>query len=326
MRLRPGLQRGAENGRSVTWAFVVSTLPPERRPGAEVNSRLVVPGDRELHARLERLVRGQRMIFVAGLPGTGKSLVIHQLAHLAAGAGRVVHLIQWDVARPMVEACVAGRRYPVADGVTHAIIRKAVGLWSRRAVARWDRQWLSPEHMLIGETPFIGNRLIELARPMADAAEPMLTAPWCRFVIAAPSAEVRRFLEGERARRARTPLHPREREDAPPPVLRDLWRQLVEVARALGIPVSVAGSSDDVPYDPEVYRRVYEAVLRHRTVEVLRLRNVLPTGALSAYDFAVPPHDLVPGKAEADASVREAEARYPDPVALARDLDRWWVV
>jgi len=115
-------------------------------------SRIVAPADPELHGCLERLARSSRMVFVAGLPGTGKSLIVHQLAHLAAGAGRIVHLLQWDVARPVFEASEAGRRYPIVDGVTHAMIRRAVGLWSRRAIAEWQRRCEGVEHLLIGET------------------------------------------------------------------------------------------------------------------------------------------------------------------------------
>jgi hypothetical protein len=283
--------------------------------------RLAVASDRELYAHLTRLALSRRMVLIAGLPGTGKSLMIHQITHLAVDAGREVHLLQWDVARPVVEASEAGRRYPVIDGVTHAVIRKAMGLWSRHVIARWEREWPAREHVLVGETPFVGNRLIELARPMSDAAEPMLAAPSCCFAIPVPSVGVRQFLEAERERRMAAPRHPREREDAPPGVLRDLWRQLVEAARALGIPVAVADA-----YDPDAYRRVYEALLRHRHVEVLSLQTVLPTAELSAYDFDVPRRDLVPSETEANDLVREVEARYPDPVALARDIDRWWIV
>lgn len=263
------------------------------------------------------------MVFVAGLPGTGKSLLIHQLAHLAAGAGRIIHLFQWDVVRPAFEASAAGRRYPMVDGVTHAVVRKAVGLWSRRALVAWDRRCPAPAHLLIGEAPFVGNRLIELARRMDDEAEPILAAPSCCFAIALPSPEVRRFLEAERDRRAARPVHPREREDAPPQVLQALWRELIGVAQALGIPVD---SREDAPYDPLVYRRVYETLLRHRHVDVVPLRTVLPTASLSVYDFAVPRAELVPREEEADAAVRDVEARYPDPAALARDVERWWVV
>jgi len=262
------------------------------------------------------------MIFVAGLPGTGKSLLIHQLAHLAAGAGRRVHLLQWDVARPVFEASEAARRYPIVGGVTHAMIRKAVGLWARRALVDWDRRCPGPEHLLVGETPLVGGRLIELARPVADDAEPILAAPSCRFVIPVPSAEVRRFLEAERDRRTARPVHPREREDAPPQVLRDLWRELIAVSRALRI--ATTSREADVPYDPSVYRRVYESVLRHRHVDVVELSTVLPTAALSVYDFAVECAELVPNVAEANAAVRDAEARHPDPAALDREIARWF--
>lgn len=287
-----------------------------------MNDRIVVTGDHELRARLERIAREPRIVFVAGLPGTGKSLLIHQLAHLAAGVGRRVHLLQWDVARPAFEASEAARRYPIVNGVTHAMIRKAVGLWARRALVEWDRQCSGPEHLLVGETPLVGGRLIELARPVADDAEPILSAPSCRFVIPVPSADVRRFLEAERDRRTARPVHPREREDAPPHVLRSLWRELVDVARALGIPV--ASPAAHAPYDPSVYRRVYEAVLRHRHVDVIDLETVLPTATLSVYDFAVECDELMPRAAEADAAVRDAEARHPDPAALAQEVARWW--
>ena len=278
---------------------------------------LVVQADR----RLEEQVRGlatQRMVFFAGIPGTGKSLLVHQLAHLARHAGRTVHLLQWDVARPVFEASPAGRRYPVADGVTHAVIRKAAGLWVRQAIVAWDERHPGPEHLLIGETPFVGARFVELACPVDDRAERLLKTPSCRFAIAVPSREVRRFLESERERRAARPLHPREREDAPPRVLRDLWRELSAVAAQIGI------SEPRDEYDPLVYRRVYETVLRHRNVDSVALDVILPTEQLSVYDFAVASPDLVPTEAEAGAFVAQAVRRYADPAVLEREIARWW--
>ena len=127
------------------------------------------------------------MVFVAGLPGTGKSLLVHQLVHVASGAGRRIHLLQWDVARPVFEASPAGQRYPLVDGVTHAVIRRAAGLWVRDALADWSERYPDPRHLLVGETPFVGNRFVELARPSGDRAEALLTSPSCRFVIATPS-------------------------------------------------------------------------------------------------------------------------------------------
>jgi hypothetical protein len=260
------------------------------------------------------------MIFAAGLPGTGKSLVIHQLAHLAAGAQREVHLLQWDVARPVFEASAAGRRYPMVDGVTHPVVRKAVGLWARRAVGAWARG-PTPGALLLGETPFVGSRLIELARPAEDDVEPVLRGEGCRFVIPVPSVEVRRFVEAERDRRAARPRNVREREDAPPHVLRGLWRELHAVAVRQGL-----AADADAPYDPDLYRRVYEGLLRHRHVEPLRLETVLATETLSVYDFDVPHVDVVPRGDEAETAVREIERQYPDADVLAREVERWWVV
>jgi hypothetical protein len=294
-------------------------------------ARLVVEADPQLAEAMRGLAQ-QRMVFFAGLPGTGKSLLVHQLTHLAASAGRSVHLLQWDVARPAFEASAAGRRYPLADGVTHPVIRKAAGLWARRALVAWDEHHPDPRHLLIGETPFVGNRFVELARRLDDPAEALLSAQSCRFVIAVPSREVRRFLEAERERRAASPLHPREREDAPPQVLRALWRDLHDVARGMAIakpePETPGGrgqsaSADGPPYDPVVYQRVYETVLRNRNVQALALSTILPTETLSVYDFAVAPPDLAPTEAEADELIRDVERRYPDAAALQREIARW---
>ena len=279
----------------------------------DLASRTVLGAAPALEAQLRDLA-SRRLVFFAGLPGTGKSLLVHQLAHLAAGAGRAVHLLQWDVARPVFEASPAGQRYPLNDGVTHPVIRKAAGLWVREALAAWDARHAGPDHVLIGETPFVGGRFIEVARPAEDRAEALLTSASCRFVIAVPSRDVRRFVEAERERRAADPRHPREREDAPPRVLRDVWRELARVA----------GRPGDDGYDPVVYRRVYETILRPRNVEIVSLDVILPIGGLSVYDFAAELPTLVPTEAEAGAFIASVEHRYPDHAALDREIDGWW--
>ncbi len=299
------------------------------------SSRLVLSSDRQLAQELSQLA-GQRLVFVAGLPGTGKSLLVHQLVHLAGRSGRRVHLLQWDVARLGFEASDAGLRYPQVDGVTHAVIRRAAGLWAREALVAWNERYRTPEHLLVGETPFVGNRFVELARRLDDRAEALLTAASCRFVIAVPSREVRRFIEAERERRSASPRHPREREDASPRVLRDLWRDLASIAHALarsapeteyagesGVSGRAVGDAP-VPYDPILYTRLYERVLRHRAVEVVAHDVVLPTETMSVYDFAVAPHDVVPTSAEAEAFVREVERRYRDLRVLDAEIARWW--
>jgi len=228
------------------------------------------------------------------------------------------------VARPAFEASPAGRRHPQADGVTRPVIRRAVGLWAREAIVRWNREHPGTEHLLVGETPFVGGRLIELARPLQDAAEGLLADASCRFALALPSAGVRRHLEAERGRRAEHPLHPREREDAPPHVLSALWREIAGVAGRLG--VAPPGDAARTPYDPVWYRSVYERILRHRRVDVVALDVILPAEALSPYDFAAPPPDLIPSEAEAERFVEDVERRYPAPAALDEEIARWWEV
>ncbi len=281
---------------------------------------LLAPGS-PLHTALTALATDARLVFVAGLPGTGKSLLIHQLVFLAHEIGRTVSLLQWDVARPVVESHPAARAFPARDGVTHGVVRMAVGRWARLAVARWAAR-SAPSALLIGETPLVGHRLVELARPMPDDAEPVLSDARTRFVISVPSRDLRRHLEAERGRRAARPLHPREREDAPPEVLRDLWRQLARVAEALGVPG--ADPSASAPYDPALYAAVYRHVLRRRHVAVLPMDAILPAEALSPYDFAVPVEDLRPAAEDVEPLLAAAAREWKDSVALDRALNEWY--
>jgi hypothetical protein len=265
------------------------------------------------------------MVFFAGLPGTGKSLLIHQLAHLGHAVGRDIHLLQWDVVRPIFEASAAGRRYPTFDGVTHIVVRKAVGAWARRALLAWHERHREAGHLLIGETPLIGHRLIELARRVDDATEPLLTAPSCQFVIPVPSRDVRRYLEHERERRIQQPTHNREREDAPPDVLRILWEELVDVAHALGFETPHVRDTPP-PYDPDLYVRVYRAVLTHRHAQDLRVETRFPNAAFSVYELDIPTRELVPLPDEPDRFIVGVERQYPDPQALQEEVTRWYHV
>ena len=124
-------------------------------------------------------------------------------------------------------------------------------------------------------------------------------------------------------RRAARPLNEREREDAPPDVLRELWRHLVSVAGPLGVEGGASSQEASPPYDPLVYQRVYERVLRHRRTEVVAMDEVLPT-TMSVYDFGVARRDVVPSAADAARCIHEVERQYPDLPVLQRDIDRWY--
>jgi hypothetical protein len=265
------------------------------------------------------------MVFFAGLPGTGKSLLIHQLAHLADAAGRPVHLLQWDVARPVFEASPAAARYPMVQGVTHVLIRKALGVWARHALAAWQRRYPDPRDILIGEAPLVGHRFIELARREEDAAEPLLAAPSCRFVIPVPSRDVRRFLESERERRISRPQHDREREDAAPHLLRELWEDVAAAAQALG-GGGVRRPPHPEPFDPALYAQVYRRLLAHRHAESLPVETVLPTAGVTVYTFTHPAHDVVPTPEEAAEVIQAVERAYPDLDRLRGETARWYIV
>ena len=284
---------------------------------------LVAAADPGLYAHLQRLASAQRCVFFTGLPGTGKSLLSHQLTHLAHALGRTVHMLQWDVARPVFESSTVGQRYPVVQGVTHGVIRKAAGLWARQAVAQWQQNYPGAEHLLIGETPCVGHRFIELTRRHADAAEPLLRE--ARFVVPVPSRAVRAFLEAERQRRSVTPLHQQEREDAPPQVLRELWRHLASIAPALGVGVTVPTLAAEVSYDPLLYQGVYQRLLMQRQTLVVPVDTILPTTTLSVYDFAVPRQEVVPTVAEVARFIGEVEQQYPDLNVLQQDIERWYL-
>jgi hypothetical protein len=277
--------------------------------------------DAPLYQSLMTLVHEKRWVFFAGLPGTGKSLWIHQLTHLAVAAGRSVHLLQWDAVRPVFEAHPAAQPYPMVDGVTHGVIRMAIGRWARQALVDWHQHHSAPQAMLIGEAPFIGHRLIELARVRDDAAEALLRQASCVFVIPVPAPQVRAYIVRERRRRAAAPVHEQEREDAPPHVLQALWEELARLAPALGVTLQVA--SGRVPYDPEVYQGVYRALLQHRRVDVLWCEALLPTTTFSVYNFTSARHAVTPSADEVQQYIQEVERDYPEEQALQHHIASW---
>ena len=257
-------------------------------------SKIILPKNSNIYAAFQKMVSQQRLVFLAGLPGTGKSLLLQQLAMMAQQAGRTVHLLQWDVTRGAFETVVNLQKYPEIDGVTHPTIRKAVGLWARDAVRRWANAYDS-NHMLIGELPLIGNRLIELTQPGTDAAEAVLSSPDSLFVIPTPSKTVRQVIENSRARTIANPRHEKESKDAPPNVLQLLWQQVTEI----GVQLKVAHvqRGNNVAYDPTVYTAVYQHLLQHRQNQTLAINIVLtPDG--SAYALQIKGTELVATPAE----------------------------
>ena len=273
--------------------------------------------------RLRELARTHRMLLIAGLPGVGKSLLLRELAEAAHGYGRAVYLLQWDVARRPFDTPALLARFPEVDGITHAVLRKAAGLWARDAVTDWAAQHEGDGALLAGETPLIGHRFVELARPSADTAEPVLVSDTTRFLVPVPTVEVRRAIEAARAATTASPRHERERADAVPGVLRVLWGQLLDAAAQLAAERG-EGPPVDVGYDPDTYLAVYTEALWRRNWEPLPVEVALPPQSRSVYAVDAPAVDLAPSEAEAEAYVARVEREYPDLDALRRETAAWW--
>jgi hypothetical protein len=279
-------------------------------------AELIVERGSDLHAALVEAARKRRCVFVTGLPGVGKSLVVQQLALVAAEEGREVHLLQWDVARLAFDRPEILARYPEVDGVTNAAIRAAVGLWARDAVGMWDRAHPDPRNLLVGETPLIGDRLSELARPMPDEVEPLLASARTVFLIPAPTRAVRERVEEARSRDIRDPHHARDTASAAPHLVRAGWDELARVAARLGIAATAADG-----YDQRVYTETYRAVLRHRHSTVL---PIVATLAVRGSAHAVPhaARELTPSSDEVARSMATIAQR---PLAeIERDAQHWY--
>lgn len=266
-------------------------------------SEIILPTNSNLYTTFQQLAVQKRLVFLAGLPGTGKSLLIQQLAVLAQQAGRTVHLLQWDVTRAAFETAVLLQTYPEIDGVTHPAIRKAVGLWARTAVLQWH-QTHAPHHLLIGEVPLIGNRLTELTQPLDDPAEPLLSDPSCCFVIPTPSRAVRQVIEDARARSIAKPRHEKEARDAQPNVLQMLWEEVAAIGQKLGL-----NDDKNLAYDPGVYTAVYQHLLQHRHQQTLPIDTVLtPNG--SAYALPLNGSELAATPAEVAHIMEQIETEF----------------
>jgi hypothetical protein len=281
------------------------------------DARLILPAGSRAHRMLSEAVGNCKAIFFAGLPGVGKSLLLQQTALLAHAAGRTLHLLQWDVARQGFETPGILARYPEVEGTTHAAIRRAAGFWVRDAVARWAAAHAGDDALLLGEAPFVGNRLIELARREADAAESFLAARSTLFIIPAPTLAVRRAIQAMREREIEQPRHVRETANAPPNVLTLLMQELRAAGAALGVP----GVRSEGDYDPEVYTAVYSWLLEHRHARALAIDECWPVVA-SPYDLDVGVTELQPTPAEVADALARVEAL--GAVELERVVRQWY--
>lgn len=285
-------------------------------------ANIIIPQNSDLYHTLNEAAQQRRIVLFAGLPGVGKSLYLQQLSLLAHENGRFLHSLQWDVSRLAFEAEAILSRYPEVDSITHPVIRRAVGLWARQGVQQWHESHPDPRHMLVGEVPLVGNRLVELAQRRDDGVESLLASEQTQFFLPVPSRELRAHIEQARARTIAQPRHANEAYDAPPHVLQINWRDIYELGQHLGLVATVPDGA--IPYDPEVYTAVYAHLLQHRHLTVLPITQRLENGR-SVYDLHIPTTKLQATPAEALALITHLETSY-GVAEVERQVKGWYEV
>lgn len=261
--------------------------------------------------KLNEAAQNARIVVFCGIPGVGKSFLLREQARVAATAGRKVSLLQWDVSRQAFETPEVLGRYPQVEGATHVMIRRAVGLWCREAIADWMATHPDPRNLLLIEAPLVGGRFAELAHRHDDPAEPLLSRSDVIFYIPTPTIEVRRAIEA--ARRADTEAH--DKASAIPTLVDELWQMVADTARKLQIESADLLST----YSPDIYFGVYRAVLRHRTVSKVMVDEIVSAGG-SPHDSDESLEELAPDVTRVPSLMAQAEQEGPEMVAARAAL------
>lgn len=258
-----------------------------------------------------------RCVTIVGLPGMGKSLCVRELASLSARHAQQPHLLQWDLARLAWDTPSILARYPEIDGVTHAVIRKAAGLWVRDAVQRWFERH-GPGHQLLIEAPLVGGRFSQLAAQHPDAVESLLSGESSAFLVMLPTLELQQQLRQRRSQQLQPGGHALEQHNASVAVL-DLQMQVLAAAAArLGLPPMNASH-----YNPTLYESVMRAVLRHRRVRWLRQSELVDASG-SVYDLPSQIRRIEPDAGEVARTI--AAASSLDPAVLRTEIDHDWAL
>lgn len=273
---------------------------------------------------LQATAQHARCVVICGVPGMGKSLLLREQARIATDLGRTVHRLQWDIARQSFERSDILARYPEIEGSTHPVIRRAAGLWVRRAVAHWWSTHQGAAHLLLIEAPLVGARFMELARQESDAAEACLASPATTFLVPVPSREVRVAIQAARVSDSAAPVHERDAASAIPVLVDVLWQEVVTAAQALTIACEPEKHPDGTQrYSPELYAALFHQILRHRHVAQVPVTQIVTApGSPHAHAHASP--ELAPEDSEVSALIAAAEAEGVTEVLHASE--NWYLL
>ena len=284
-------------------------------------SFIILPQETILYKALDELATQAKVVCFSGLPAVGKSLYVQQFSYMALSKGRQITILQWDLARQVFETEEVLSTYPEVEGITHAGIRKACGIWARGAVFKWQKENVDNNNLLIIEGPLIGNRFIELVAPMKDEAEQFLRSKAVQFVVPVPSQAVRIAIEARRKKTSDAPGHAGEKADASPQVVMVLYNELSEVALKLGYSEPV----DWYAYKPDLYEFVYRKVLKNRNLVILNIDMLIDVkDSVYAFPEAIR-RNLIPLPEEASSSIEVMEKQFRTTGELQTSVDEWFM-
>lgn len=279
----------------------------------------IIPAEHPIGRAFRDAVQSRKILFVAGLPSSGKSLMLQQLTILADQAGRRLHTMQWDAARRAFETDKWLAQYPEVNDLTHPGIRKAVGLWVRDAVADWAATHADDSDILIAELPVVGGRFAELLQPHEDAAEQLLTSEKVLFFVPIPTLEMRKVITGHRAETFANPRNEQETKDAPIYIVEGDWVAARQLHNAWA---GVANDPDrDAQYSDVIYREVFDRLLRHRNAQILSVDCPFETTG-SAYDRTAAVTELAATPDQVEATFARLQSLFPGKDA-ERAVDGW---
>jgi len=274
----------------------------------------------KVYQTLDKAAEEAKVVVFSGLPGVGKSLYINQFKTMARHRGRVVTIIQWDIARKAFETATILDRFPMGDGVIHNGVKLSVGAWLIDQIKQWLVKQQGTNHLLLIEAPLVGHRFIELAKVQQDRAlESFLKSAAFQVIVPIPSKKVRAKIEEDR--RAQIEEDAQNWIGAKPSVMLMLWKMICGIANEMGRNISMDGQPD---YDPEVYEFVFSQVLKHRhfiplivdeifKVDILDEKELHDTGSLFASD------DL------ANYYCDQMKALHPSDHSIDEIVNRWYI-
>jgi len=279
----------------------------------------MIPQESEVYLQLKGLVSSSSILVISGLPGVGKSLYVNQVIEIARLKQKNIAVIQWDVARKAFESKECAELFPMGDGVVHNGVKLCAGFWLTEVVADWIRNHDVENDFLVIEAPLVGHRFIEIMQVQEDSdIESFLASEKMKVLVPIPSREVR--MKIEEARMVQVDEGAQSWMGAKPSVMLLIWKELCELANDLGKNIDVSGQP---PYDPEVYKFVFQRVLQNRHFVPIIIDEIFEINVQDEKEL----HDtgsLMPNLTTANSIGEQIKVLYPDLSQIDLLVNNWY--